>query len=1376
MSLSGLIDRHVHARPGATAVAHQGPDGAEASLSYDELSRAANRLAAHLRARGVQRGDRVVISLRPGPDLVTAFLAVVRSAAAYVAVDPSHPAELRRLIVRDSGARAVVTDAAASAQYAGLDAVTVALDTEAAQISRRPADLPDVVPSPEDAAYVCYTAGTTGVPKGVVVPHRAVLDLVQSTDYLRLTADDAVAQVAGPSSDAITFEIWSTLTAGARLVGLAKDTVGEPARFERAVAERGITVVFLTTTAFNRIARERPAAFAPLRAVLFGGEACDPHPVRQVFRSGPPERLLHMYGSTEATTFATWHEVAEPAEGERTVPIGRPVGATVAVVEAGDGTQAGPGGSGELLLGGPGLATGYLGREHLTARQFVEDRFTGSGGRLFRTGDLVRLREDGELEFVGRVGDRIRLRGFCVELGAVESALTAHPSVSEAVATVHEDAAGDRHLVAHVVPAKADPAPAGDKERINEWKEIHEAVHADAGSVPPGTDFRGLISSYDEQPLPVEHSREWRSATVRRVRELGQRRILEIGVGTGLLMAPLAAGAKCQEYWATDFSECVIDALRSQVRRDPRLRGKVRLGCRGADDTAGLPAGYFDTVVINSVVQYFPGLTHLRTVLERVLPLLAPGGSVFLGDLRNLDLARCLQTGVELAHREASAVDGERVRRAVDRRVAKETELLLAPALFTALAHELPQVRAVDVRVKRGVHRNELTGYRYDAVLGTAEPVADLSSAPRLTWGSTVRGTAGLEVHLRQRCPAAVRVTRLPNARVHGEHAAMRALDDAGTAGDTPAAQTPAPDLEEVCAAAERLGYRALPTWSAEDAAALDIILVDPARIPAGPVTGVHAAPAVRTGACANTPAAFDGTVDLDVVLRSHLRERLPSCMVPSTVLTYDTLPLNASGKIDRTALSVPGRTGSHPGHQPGTAVQEIVRDLFAEVIGLPRSAVDADCDFFRIGGHALTAARFLARVRQTLGVDASSHTLYRAPTPARFAASIGEGRVSATGPGPSGTHSAVFPLRLRGTLSEPALDQALRDLGQRHEALRNSRLGSAGTRLRALAADDHLLEFTLPADTVDLWSQLPLAQEFAHAYRARAAGQPPHWGTSVRDTPPRTVYGDRVTTPVPGSAPPHGQEAVSALSCELSARLHQRLVRCTADHGVTVFMVVHAALAALLSRLGAGPQITVAAPVPARDSDALRGAVGPYGRVLALSVDTADDPTFTELLRRVRASDLAAYRADDPPLALPGGVALTVLQEAAVEFAAAGLTVRPEPPRLPTHRAAWELTLVERQSPAGAPGGITVTTSFPQETVGEAVAATLTGQLLSVLEAALDAPGTALSLLRPTASGEGTADAGLQGTETGLPTELPTGLPTGLPAAARGGLVVAAG
>ncbi len=593
-------------------------------------------------------------------------------------------------------------------------------------------------------------------------------------------------------------------------------------------------------------------------------------------------------------------------------------------------------------------------------------------------------------------------------------------------------------------------------------------------------------------------------------------------------------------------------------------------------------------------------------------------------------------------------------------------------------------MRAVDVRVKRGRHHNELTRYHYDVVLSTAEPVADLRTAPVLRWGRDVPGALEAGHRVAAERPAVLRLAGIPNRRVHDEYTAMQSLFDPRESIDLAPRDAPAPGPEELCRAAERLGYRALPTWG-ESPDLLDIVLVDPGQVPAGALTGVYAAPVTDAGSRADVPPARAMTLD---ALHDHLQDLPSRHTAPSGPMTLDALHDHLqdlpsqhtapSGPMTLDALhdhlqdlpsrhTAPYEPTPH-GTQPGTPVQEILRDLFAEVLGLPRHEVHAGSDFFRIGGDARAAARLLSRVRTALGADPGDRALHDAPTPAAFAALVGDGRAAVTGPRGAAGDSVEFSLRLRGVLDTDVLAAALRTSAV--ATRRCATHGSAGPAPGCARSPPTTTCWNWPCpptrSTCGRPSRWPPSSPGPTVHgppgEPRTA-PPPHWTlrparSSATCRPPRCrAAPDSPATPPtapwrPSSTPDftHG-----------SARL-------ATEHGTTLFMVVHAALAALLNRLGAPGPITVAAPVPARDTAGLRDAVGPHGRVLALTVDTAGDPAFTELLRRVREEDLAAYLNGEAALAaLPGGIALTVLQEGAHRFEAAGLTVRAEHRTLPS-------------------------------------------------------------------------------------------------------------
>ncbi|HEX6911984.1 MAG TPA: amino acid adenylation domain-containing protein, partial [Longimicrobium sp.] len=430
------------------------------TLSYAELDARANRLAHLLRARGVGPESRVGVAMARSPRLVTALLAIVKAGGAYVPLDTGYPAERLAFMLADSAVSVLLVDDALPGPLAGFGGAVVSLQADAAEIDRQPADALGIHVHPDTLAYVVYTSGSTGRPKGIGIPLKAVVRLVRGADFAQLGEDDRVAQVSNTSFDAFTWELWGTLLNGGALVCLDRDTLLAPAALVDAFRRHGVTAVFLTTALFNQVARDVPEGFAPLRHVLFGGEAVDPSSVRRVLEHGAPGRLLHVYGPTESTTFSTWHPVRHVDEGAVTVPIGTSVANTTVYVLEGAGEPAPIGVSGELFLGGDGLARGYLGRAALTAERFVPHPFV-PGARLYRTGDAVRWNARGEIEFVGRLDQQVKVRGFRIELGEIEAALCAHPGVREAAVVTRRE--GDDHrLVGYVVPAEGQAVAFGE--------------------------------------------------------------------------------------------------------------------------------------------------------------------------------------------------------------------------------------------------------------------------------------------------------------------------------------------------------------------------------------------------------------------------------------------------------------------------------------------------------------------------------------------------------------------------------------------------------------------------------------------------------------------------------------------------------------------------------------------------------------------------------------------------------------------------------------------------------------------------------------------------------------------------------------------------
>jgi amino acid adenylation domain-containing protein/non-ribosomal peptide synthase protein (TIGR01720 family) len=426
-------------RPDAPALVFE-----EETITYAELAARAEELAGQLRAQGVGPDVRVGVCLERSVEMIVSLLGVLMAGGAFVPVDPAMPLERRNALFRDSGVEVVVPHPRRAD-------------------GRRSSHLK---PLPENLAYVMFTSGSTGVPKGVAVTHRAVVRLVRDTEYAWFGPDQVFLQLSTTSFDASTFEIWGCLLHGGRLV-IAPPGLPSLAEVAELVRRQGVTTLWLTAGLFHSMVEdERLGDFSGLSQLLAGGDALSPPHVRRALAALPNARLINGYGPTESTTFACCHTVM-PWETGGSIPIGRPIGNTVAFVVDRWMRPAPIGVPGDLLLGGDGLARGYLSDPALTAERFIPDSLSGArGSRLYRTGDRARLLADGRIEFLGRIDHQLKIRGFRIEPGEIEAALADHPAVAEAAVVAEGREAHSRRLVAFVAPR---PGVRVEPREIRDW-------------------------------------------------------------------------------------------------------------------------------------------------------------------------------------------------------------------------------------------------------------------------------------------------------------------------------------------------------------------------------------------------------------------------------------------------------------------------------------------------------------------------------------------------------------------------------------------------------------------------------------------------------------------------------------------------------------------------------------------------------------------------------------------------------------------------------------------------------------------------------------------------------------------------------------------
>ena len=724
------------------------------------------------------------------------------------------------------------------------------------------------------------------------------------------------------------------------------------------------------------------AALRPLRKLLLGGEALPPSLAAQLAPAIDGD-LINMYGPTETTV---WSTAAPIDRSGSPITIGRPIANTQTYIVDRHLRLAPVGAAGELLIGGDSVARGYLNRPDLTNERFIADPYgERPGARLYRTGDLARYGEHGELEFLGRLDHQVKISGYRIEPGEIEAVLGRHPAVRESVAVVRESGNANRRLIAYVAArGAADPAEP-NTGMTAEWRDIWNetynlAARSPEGPPDPTLNTAGWISSYTGEAIPEGEMREWVEHTVDRIIALKPRRILEIGCGTGMLLFRIVP--HCQHYHAVDFSANAVRYVQEEVRRQGL--DNVQVECAAGDELPGLEPGSFDLVVLNSVIQYFPSVEYLVKVMERVAPLVADGGAIFAGDVRSFPLLEAFHTSVELEQSpdNLSAIDlSHRIRR----RLEGEKELTLSPDFFHAIQGHIPRIRRAEIMLKRGRRHNEMTCFRYDAVLRLGGPV------PAAPTPVAVSGSKLSLQQIRERLAAgkrAVSFRGIPNPRVAQ---AVRAVEILASDECPPTAgqiRLKLSSLQETGVAPEELyaldtAYDAHLTWSAEELHCYDAVFfdrfADSSEAQAPPAAAEPRKPWIDYANPRDAQAAYSS---LARELKDLAKRRLPEYMVPSAIIVLDALPRTPNGKIDRQALPEPDREWIRPAavySAPQGELEKSIAAVWRDLLRLER--IGANDNFFDLGADSLLMLRANMRLRELLQQDLSLVDLFRYPT-----------------------------------------------------------------------------------------------------------------------------------------------------------------------------------------------------------------------------------------------------------------------------------------------------------------------------------------------------------------------------------------------------------
>lgn len=985
-----LFEERVQRASDAIAVVFEGD-----SLTYAELNRNANQLARYLREAGIGPDQLVGICLERSLEMVVGLLGILKAGGAYVPLDPAYPPERLAYVVEDSSPVVLLTQESLKARLPRAAARMVALDAQWSEISLREADdlsCEEAEQGSRHLAYVIYTSGSTGKPKGAMNEHRALVNRLQwMQDAYRLTEMDRVLQKTPFSFDVSVWEFFWTLLWGATLVVARPEGHKDPWYLQELIEREQITRLhFVPSMLQNFLDQCRGESCPSLSQVVCSGEELTPSLQNRFFESFFHARLSNLYGPTEAAIDVTAWE-CHAGDSSSRVPIGRPISNIQIHVLDNHGQPVPIGVVGEIHIGGVGVARGYLNRPELTAERFIKDPFHADrqDARLYKTGDLGRWRADGNVEYLGRNDSQVKIRGFRIELGEIEAQLMQHPQVKAAAVLAREDVPGEKRLVAYVMGARHDSpaitsehlANSLDQERVGSWETLYEQTYG-TQSPAAGPSFVGWNSSYTGQPIPEAEMEEWLQSTVERIRALRPRRMLEIGCGVGLLLQHVAP--QCEVYVGTDISATALGQLRHWIGKRDDLK-HVELLQRSATDLRHLPAGSFDTVVLNSVVQYFPDVDYLIAALDGAIRLLVPDGKIFLGDLRHLGSLSLFHSMVQLGKATATVTVGQ-LKKRIARAVMQEKELAIDPELFQALPARLPGIHSADIQLKRGHAANELTRHRYDVVLHMGDPPCPEAKPKRGPW-SMVGSAAQLESALREHRWAAIQLHSVPNERLAGETTAQELIETANESQDVAT-------LRQHMAGARAEGVSPELFWelgrkhdydvsvSPGIHGSFQVALTDRTKTPQSRQTLPPTQEPVKPWCSyANDPLENSFRQQLLAELREHLKARLPEHMIPSHWLVLKQLPVSPNGKLDRRALPAPQNRPEEIGEYvtPRTGMERALVDIWTQVLKV--DGIGVRDDFLELGGHSLHAMKLITRIAEETQVDICLVDVLQSPT-----------------------------------------------------------------------------------------------------------------------------------------------------------------------------------------------------------------------------------------------------------------------------------------------------------------------------------------------------------------------------------------------------------
>ncbi|MCB9251759.1 MAG: amino acid adenylation domain-containing protein [Flavobacteriales bacterium] len=945
-------------------------------ISYGELNKRSNKIARYLVKQGVRTGSIVAVCVPRSIEMAVAVLSVLKAGAAYLPLDPEYPEERIRYMLKETEADYALGVQKTFELISGKVSHYIDLQTPDDELEKQSVKNLNLGIKGEDLAYLIFTSGSTGNPKGVMVEHRNTANLINwCMSEFSGDSFDLLYSATSLNFDISVFEIFYPLSLGKSI----------------RILENGLQVQHYISKDKNILLNTVPSLVENLlkekvnldhiSVLNMAGEPINNFILQNLdFKD---KVVRNLYGPTETTTYSTCTKI----EKDDFVTIGKPIANTTILILNKQGKVASLGVPGEICIGGKGVTRGYLKNPELTSERFIANPVTGDlSDRFYRTGDLGRWLKDGTIDFMGRMDDQVKVRGYRIELGEVENQLNHLDSIDSSCAVVKKAADGLAVLESYVIPNPKYLVSLEKElylEQVKNWTEIYESEYSNTDqSKDLNTEFNYVSwkDSFTGEPVPEEQMKAWINDVRDRLLEISPRRVLEIGCGTGMVF--FAIEKNLQQYYGTDISGKSIGQLKEHLkhnRKEPNAFFRVA----AAHELNTTDYENIDTIILNSVIQYFPGEKYLDDVLKNCFEIIGNNkGQIVLGDVRDRELLNLFKARLELdkLHHSTSLRDFQWE---TDQSVLKEEELCLSYEYFYSLKSKYSQIDHIDIQWSRSEYINEMSLYRYSVVLFVNHEDADIYTPGWIDWNESGTIQSCIETLNSGANELAVRSIR--NPRLWKEHQLLNELSQSsGTVRDLKnAIEYPSEEYQSVAELfelAHKTGYsyKIYKTGSPFQANVLFERSSVKRIVKGNPEKNIKSG----NKRFSNFPLMGEIGFRLQVEVLENLKRKLPAYMIPSYLRVLEKFPLTPNGKVDRKFLSrQEDKISSNrlnfklPESDTEKALSEIWKQL------LKNDSIGVYDNFFQSGGHSLLAIRVISAIRSRLKTELEIKDLFLNPT-----------------------------------------------------------------------------------------------------------------------------------------------------------------------------------------------------------------------------------------------------------------------------------------------------------------------------------------------------------------------------------------------------------